>query len=156
MFKPGWKTYRTKYYIREPWVFARDVYHEFKYAFQRAIRGYDETVSWSIDGYLCEMLPIWLKELRDNKVAGALLKMYDEDTSSGFDGEITKGEDEVAYQYWADILTQMITGFEAGYKISSNEFLLMDNKHKEEYRKLTQQFNNGMHLFKKYFFNLWW
>jgi hypothetical protein len=144
--------YRTGYTITHPWNIYKGIRNEIKWAWQRVFRGYDNRIIWSLDYYLSEMLPIWLRELKQEK-AGIPTVCFEEDDWDNDKCEYKKGAIERACNKWDDILDGMIEGFEAhkkaeddctSWKIGTPEY--------EEYRK---KFNKGMDLFKEYFNCLW-
>jgi hypothetical protein len=108
-----------------------------KWAFQRAIRGYSNKDVWSIDCFLCDIMPKMLRQLAKN-LNGCPTNLYDK-----------KNEDDECHK-WVKILEKMAEGFEAGQKINDMDF---DNE--QERKKLEKKFDKGMDLFKKYFFSLW-
>ena len=168
-----WKfTCRKKYYLTHPFIWLDDFYRSLKYAAQRAFRGWDDTVIWSIDDYLCEMLPVWLCRLKQDKL-GVPMEFSVEDD----DEELTQ-----ARTAWNAVLDEMIAGFEAGGKITRNELPIheqaeeMVSHYKEDgserfynaldrlggmdrIRHETEElgiiFNHGMELFHRHFFDLW-
>jgi len=105
-----------------------ELFRHLKWAWQRAYRGWDDTVVWSIDYYLAQYMPIWLRKLKEDK--------------KGIPIGLTEEE-------WSVILYKITTGFEVAYKIIEMDY----DGHGQEiaYKK----FEEGMDLFKEYFFSLW-
>lgn len=103
-------------------------FKEVKYFFQRGIRGWCDRDLWSIDYYLCYIIPPMLRKY--NKIR------------SGYPHFLTDKQ-------WGKIIKTMADGFEA-MKIIDNEF----PSDKEE-KELEKKFNEGMKLFVKYFRHLW-
>ena len=175
--------YKFSYYIFHPWKIIEEFYYKIKYFLQRGFRGWDDTILWSIDYYLAEMMPIWLKKFKKN---------------------LHWHPAELTEEKWDEILDKIIAGFEAGYRIASDdskawdeiweewekrypdeemfqhipykelpggrEYFKMksnpkwddlqkelnyDKKKQKEYDKNLKIFNEGIDLFKEYFFNLW-
>lgn len=144
---------------------------KFKHAWQRAVRGYDDTAIWNFDSWLCELAP---KILSDQKRAGVSYPATME----------TLGE-------WNKILDQIILGFNSGtriinsdapfvWEIQSTILKMEETRDKTEsfdelmsridncvnsmsnnplYEKdiaaLYSEFYSGMKLLVKHFFSLW-
>jgi hypothetical protein len=160
----------------------RDVKNEIKWAYQRVFRGWDDRVIWSIDWYLAEYLPVWLEELKNSKHGCPMIMVPEGDDSTeytdddwnivkenwnktidimidGFraakeimDGEfpswdIYHNEYEKRYGEWD------MHDHEKGHKLME-ELNTWDGIKKEE-AAIMVRYNEGMDLFKKYFFNLW-
>jgi hypothetical protein len=107
--------YRTGYTITHPWNIYKGIRNEIKWAWQRVFRGYDNRIIWSLDYYLSEMLPVWLRELKQEK-AGIPTVCFEEDDWDNDKCEYKKGAIERACNKWDDILDGMIEGFEAHKK----------------------------------------
>ena len=132
----------TKYYLTHPWVWMADLFRAFKFASQRAFRGWDDTVIWGVDYYLAEYMPVWLKALKEKKTETPLA-CFTEDELQG--DAITPETEERAIKRWNEILDKIIVGFEAAYQME-------EWKHTDE---LQTQFDEGFKLFHEYFFSLW-
>lgn len=117
--------------------FIPDSIREIKWAFQRAIRGYSNKDVWSIDYFLCDIMPKMLRKLAKDSF-GCPTDLYD-----------NKNKEDECHK-WLKVLEKMAEGFEAGQKINDMDF---DNE--QERKKLEKKFDKGMDLFKKYFFSLW-
>jgi len=109
-------SYRWQYYMFHPWEIFVETGRAIKWAWQRVTRGWDDRVTWSIDGYLCRMMPQWIKMLKENK-GGIPMSMFDEDQWDDKEHDWKEGEDERAKERWNNILDEIVVGFEAGYKI---------------------------------------
>jgi len=130
-----WKfSYAKWWYITHPWVWVNDLLRNLKWAAQRVFRGYDDTVIWSIDWYLCMYMPIWLRTLKEKKV--------------GYPSSFYENGGEEA---WDKVLDEMIAGFEAGFKYADSPFELNN----DEIKAVKEQWSKGMDLFKEHFFSLW-
>jgi len=154
--------YKASYILLRPHMLAREAYLRLKWAWQRVFRGWDDRVIWSIDHHLCEMLPVWLRELKKNK-RGVPVSFHE----NGWE------------QAWDCVLDEMILGFGAGEKIIRSELPIykeMDEacpscgfkefsdrvdefggikQIEKEYAELYDIFNEGFEKFREYFFNLW-
>jgi hypothetical protein len=148
-FPNGIAQYRAFYALTHPWLIVGFCLREVKYAWQRVF-SFDERIVWSIDYYLAEMIPLWLKRLKENKI-GTPYEMYDQSDWNPEKSQYVDGADEKAREKWDITLGQMIEGFEA-YKKISDESLWERNP---EYAGLKEKFDNGMQLFVKHFGNLW-
>jgi hypothetical protein len=142
-FPNGCCNYNVYHILTHPWKAFEYWGDEIKYAWQRVFNKYDERVAWSIDGYLTEMMPKWIRELKQNGY-GVPMSMFDgmnHDENYCYSEE----DEKIAHKKWGDILDNIIEGFEAGKKIQ--EF--------EDSEEIIKKFDDGFDLFKKYFFNLW-
>jgi hypothetical protein len=135
--------YDNLYLLTHPWEFARCLGWETKYAWQRAMRGWDDTVAWDIGLWLCMFMPIWIRRLKEQK-HGVPYRLFPDQTR-----DPTKEELEKAEKKFNQILDDIAAGFEAGYKIMDLGFP------EEEYDELQAQFDHGMELFCEFFFDLW-
>jgi hypothetical protein len=156
------------------------------WAWQRVYRGWDDSAIWSIDSYLVEMLPEMIDKLRDAKKGypGSMLT-DDLKHLSGSDldeacfnkwvnilNQIANGFraaekildgggpawDEYFNEYhklYGDNLSRCSTE-DMSKRDEIWERLNMDERLKLEQDQLYEEYNNGMDLFKEYFFNLWW
>ncbi len=140
---------RFSHYLKYPKLLYADLTSNIRWMFQRAFRGYDDRVLWSIDEYLSDMLPIWITQLRDNGMGIPSEIFKPEDYSD----ECYNVPDEVfehRREEWKIILTKIIEGFKAT-EIIYHPYGLLPEEVKEAERK----FSVGMDLFKKYYFGLW-
>lgn len=174
--------YRTSYLLLRPHKLLCELLRETKFAWQRVIRGWDDTVWWSLDDYICRVCLHSLKQLRAN--------------GYGYPSEMKSPEE------WDKVLDQMIDGFAAADEIindtekfpvwkerdrrwkelhSDDSWVLWEkamdsefyemkthidmekieadldfwNQHQREYNAAMERFNRGINLFKEYFFALW-
>lgn len=125
-----------------------------KLALQRVKKGYSDEDIWDFADFLCEMLPLAIREYKISKTTcgGCPGNLYDKDT---INNECHK---------WHTILEEMAQGFEAGKEINETNFKykkeMKDGSYTYEYdekraKLLTDKYNHGMKLFAKYFFCLW-
>lgn len=126
-----------------------DTKYEIRWAWQRVVRGFDDSMVWNHHSYHSEQTAKILRQLAEHKV-GCPGELYD--------GK--KKNDEC--HKWRDILVQMAEGFEAATAIDNMEFYTenkkgeYDSKASEKKRKvLENKFDKGMSLYVKYYFNLW-
>ena len=135
--------------------------YEIKWAWQRVFRGYDDTSVWNLYHHISEQLPKILRQLKNNHL-GCPGELFD-----------NKAKKNKECHKWEDILEKMARGFDAAVKIGNNEYMKEIKLKKPEkdifgkdsytgykydkkcYNKLYKEFEEGMELFKKYFFNLW-
>jgi hypothetical protein len=122
---------------------------ELRWAWQRVTRGWDDTVTWSIDMHLNEMLPQWLRILRDYGL-GAPGCMIDPEDWDDEKCKYKPGALERAEARWHDILTRMIDGFEAGYRLDRFEW-----QNDDERKQLEAQLDEALKLFAEYYRCLW-
>ena len=134
---------------------------EIEWAWQRVFRGYDDRMIWDLHFYLSEYLPKIIRKLAKN--------------AYGYPASINK-KDKKEFKNikdWKNTLEKIAKGFDAAGKIDRDEFMkkiklkkprkdmfgedsYIDYKvDKKYYKQLTKEFNVGIELFKKYFFNLW-
>lgn len=131
-------TYNKKHYLTHPWLYLVDIWYELKWALQRVWRGWDDRVIFSLDEYLCEMIPVWVRTIKrcDVGVPGCFF------TDETFIDPTPEQERE-AREKWHWMLDEIAAGFEAGRNVCDY------NKAKEA------KFDRAMDLFREHFFNLW-
>lgn len=54
---------RLRYYLTKPWRFFRELYYSFKYAWQRATKGYSFYDSMDMDDFLLHTIPGMLRDI---------------------------------------------------------------------------------------------
>lgn len=104
-----------------------------KFAYQRVVRGYDDTAYWSLDTYLAEMLVPIMTWYRDNDP-----HMMSKDF--GVEEYFTREEQ-------VEVYNKMITAFQS----------MIDYDHLiEDYTpELQDKVDEGLQLFAKYFRGFW-
>lgn len=159
-------SYPRRYYLTHPLKLIEDVNRNIKWSSQRVIRGWDDRVVWSIDIYLGKNIPVWLRQLKEDKAG------------------VPIGETEESWDQKLDI---MIEGFEAALAVSLDDLpifkemsVMMDEaqddpdfqrsmemygtlyqelggpaRYERELRELDSKFKYGAQMFIDYFFNLW-
>ena len=135
--------------------------YEIKWAWQRIFRGYDDTTVWNLHSQISIYLP---KILRDLK------KIHHGCPSELFDNKAKKNKE---CHKWENVLEKMANGFDAARKLDENEYMkkitlkkprkdmfgedsYTDYKYdKKHYNRLYKEFEEGIELFKRWYFNLW-
>lgn len=135
---------------------------EIIWAWQRVFRGYDDRITWGLNDWLNENLPKILRKMK------SFVHGY---PSTPFKKKIKNDIDSI--KEWKNILEQMAKGFESAEKISDKEYMkkiklkkarkdmfgqdsYIDYKFdKKYYNKLYKEFEKGIDLFKRWYFNLW-
>ena len=113
---------------------------EIKWAYQRVVRGYDDTAVWSLVDYLSDIIPVITRKLKNgNCYSFQLPSVYGKRT----------GDDK--YNKWHEILEDIAIGFEANAKIREEIVIKGD----AEYEELNKLWKKGSKLFIKYFNELW-
>lgn len=112
--------------------------------FYRGKNGYSYMDAWSVDYYLCDVI-IGLVKLLKTNLHGAPSNLFD-------------NEAENPTWKWEEILDKIIEGFKAAHALLEMDY--MDGCHSREewepkQKALEAKYNEGMDLFKEYFFNLW-
>ena len=113
----------------EQYLNPKTYYRAAKYFVQRGLRGWADCDTWSLDDYLNEVLP----------EAIGHLKYHTHSTPMG----LTKEE-------WSKILTEIQAGFFASKALSCFCYGTEDQQ-----IELTELKNKGLHLFAKWYENLW-
>lgn len=125
-----------RYYIRK-------IYNETKWACQRVFRGWDDRISWSIDYYLAENMPLWLLEI----------KKY-----GGYPSSLESKEE------WDAILDKIIEGFRTHKRYADADIEIMgEDDSILPFEEIVSRIDavlkvrdEGLELFIKYFDHLWW
>jgi hypothetical protein len=125
------------------WNRLDDFLRKTKWAYQRAYRGWDDTVVWSVDVWLGEIMPDILNRFKESK--GVPNSFFNDPFNNASDEEWRK-----ARMLWDAELDRMIAGFLSGKKISDGDW-----KDKQEKEELEKRFKSGMESFTKHYFDLW-
>jgi hypothetical protein len=138
--------YRPRYYLTHPWEVFSELYLELKWAWQRVFRGWDDRVIWSLDYYLCEHLPQWLRMLKEDK-QGCPVEMF----SDPYKTEYSDEEFDEAKKRWDDLLEEMAQGFEAGKDYIENNFPAWKLFHDEDRKRFGHEkgYDNSVDYFIK-------
>ena len=136
------------YLVTHPWFILQEWGRRIKWAWQRAFRGWDDTVIWSIDYYLAEMLPVWIRQLKEDKhgVPGMIFTKKELSNPNGISDKASKRAEKV----YDNILEEIAIGFEAYIKMNDT----CDYK-SEEYKAEEGKFKRAFYLLEKYFGTLW-
>ena len=119
--------YTKRYYLTHPHKFVADIWRNMKWTWQRATRGWDDRVVWSIDHHLFEMMPQWLRKLKDTK-HGTPIWCFDAVGANWNDEDYSYSENEyeLAEKHFDAILEMMAIGFEAGLKVITSDLDIYD------------------------------
>ena len=125
--------------INQPFRKIGRVIHRAKY-------GWNDEDVWDFDNYLAKI------------IIGGLTRLKKDCHSCPNEFFHENEEDEC--KKWKDVLDLIILGFEAHLKITNMEYFKKYAygkfyKDEEELKRLENQFDEGMNLFKKYFKHLW-
>jgi hypothetical protein len=144
--------YRASYTITHPWVIIDYAFRQTKYAFQRAFRGWDDTVIWSIDYYIAEMLPLWMRGLKKDKMGVPSMLFHEGDEIVHEDGSVFPSDETMnaRRKEWDEIVEKVAVGFES--YIAREEYKF---KTKEEEAELVKKFEEGFDLLRKYWGCFW-
>ena len=140
-----WKSF-DKCFSMKPWYAIPRWFSDMKFriicAYERVRYGYDRTWTWGLDWQLAEKLPKILRDMQKSL--------------HGYPGDCKNTKE------WKKIVEKIALGFESAYKLLELEYMIDDSKNKGHYKedkkmrkKLEKQFDEGMKLFHKYFFDLW-
>jgi hypothetical protein len=137
--------YNWWYLIGHPWVIISESYYELKYAFQRAIRGWDDKMARSIDATLSKIIPQLIADLKKGN-HGVPWSMFPDNIEVG---EETPEQFKEASEKWDKILDEIAEGFQ--YYHDNQYECWTDDEHKILMEKLEKSFN----LLQEYFTALW-
>jgi len=143
----GWQ-----WYLRHPFEFLKDVGRNIEWMFQRIFRGWDNRVTWALDDYLNEMIPVWLEKLIKDKQGVPDRMFSEEDEFQDEDGVVQykEGALERGEQEYNEVLRKIIAGFKANVEMDNIEFITKE-QYLEEYGRLEVVFDEGMRLFHEYY-----
>jgi hypothetical protein len=108
-----------------------------KWFFQRGKKGYSDCDVWGFDSYLFEVIIGGLEQLKNNH-CGCPSDLFDNNK---------KGDE---CWKWVEVLDKIINGFKAAERIIDYDYDIETG-----YGGLKKEFDEGIELFKKYFFGLW-
>ena len=113
-----WAIYR--YFNHSPWGSPRRIYNETKFILQRARRGWADSDTWSLYGYLDSWMPAALRHLKEHKHGVPTCMFVLGDTVVGGDWQGNPSEEGMvrAEARWDAIMDKMIEAFEASKRIS--------------------------------------
>jgi hypothetical protein len=156
-------------------------FRHIKWAIQRVYRGWDDRVLWNVDAYLAQMIPLWLIELKKKESCPILFSEDKPELPSYSDNDWASNKQEWDNIVDKIILgfraaEKLIDGdspawdkFFEEYSKRYGSYDFNDQKQQEtllkelgtyeaqieEEKQLLSQFNDGIELFRKYFFNFW-
>lgn len=142
--------YNLWYLIWHPWIIISEVWEEIEMAWQRAIKGWDDRQTWSVDYYYSKILSELLskyKEVNNGVPANVIMDVCGKDYEFGSESQ---EQFKKASELWDSILTEMIDGFAYYYDHKKNYY-----EH-ENYDLVEKKIKRSLELFSKYFENLWW
>jgi len=144
--------YSAYHALTHPHVLLADLSRQIKWAWQRVFRGWDDRVSWSIDCYLDDYLPLWIERLIKYKKGIPVSMFKDEDYVEGSPNYEIKDESLAIRKKEFDAILQKIAdGFRLHKKIIDLEFEYDTPEDKEAREK----FNTAFDLFKEHYESLW-
>ena len=165
--------YVATYALRHPLKYIRHWLYEIKFFFQRGWRGWADRDTWSIDYYLSSILPGALRHLQEHSHTYVEQEGMTEEEAvaewgrilhaiaDGFEASVKLDEGEyIVYTIPPDYSQPMFLPLDS----SDSSYVEMNPKCMGEVDKeatqanrqaLFTQWEEGIDLFKKHFFNLW-
>ena len=147
--------YNWWYLIWHPWVIVREVWEEITFAWQRALRGWDDRQTWGVDYSYSKILGeliLRFKELNNAVPIPVIEKVTGEEYVLGEKGE-TPEQFQEACDLWDDILEEMAEGF-LYYHEHKYDY---DYENYNEHEKiLSKKIERSLELFSEYFRHIWW
>lgn len=143
--------FRPSYILFRPFLIISESADRIKYACQRVYRGWDDTVVWSIDTWLDDIMPQLLQRLIETKHGTPFMYFPNNYGGSGeYDDEIEK---KASRDYEND-LRLIIRGFNASKEMDDLVFLNRE-QFESKTKELQQEFEMGMYLLIKLYKTLW-
>lgn len=127
-----------------------EFFRKIKWAYQRVVRGWDDTAAWSVDQWLDEMMPDILNTLKLEKIGTPSAIFTDDEMDEN--GNVSKENQRKAHERWDKELDKMIAGFVCSKKLRDLDYNWRD---KEEEQAIKKVFDEGMQSFVKYYHSLW-
>jgi len=121
------------------------------HALQRVVRGWDDTVVWSVDYWLDDIMPDILLRLMKDK-HGTPVKFFECFGDDKWD--YSDAETEVAGMLWEAELWKMIAGFLASKEIEDFDYEGSED-YKIKYERLDTIRKIGMSSFVEHYKSLW-
>jgi len=119
-----------KYYLRHPIEFLSQIGMCLKFTYQRVVRGWDDSVIWSIDYHIAEMLPLWVRALKERS-RGIPLDFFDDPNAT----EQTDEEEATAQKRYHKMLEEIAEGFEAAAKLQAGPGPAYDELYEEWHKR---------------------
>lgn len=111
-FPDGIFGYNAFHALTHPLIIIKGCINEVRWAWQRVFRGWDDRVIWSIDIYLSEMIPLWLKKLKQYR-HGVPSCMFGTNNWNRYScKDFFPGTEDTARRRYDIILNYIIEGFE--------------------------------------------
>ena len=144
-FPDGIFGYNAFHALTHPLIIIKGCINEVRWAWQRIFRGWDDRVVWGIDTYLAEMIPQWMRKLKEDKHGFPALMFGDNNWNKFSNDHFFPGTEETAVRRYELILDTIIEGFETYAKA-------------ERYRRTPEddrKIDNAMKFFVEYFPTFW-
>jgi len=139
---PWWK--RVYYWFYRRMSGIRNLKRDIECFYYRGKNGYSYMDVWDFDYYLCDVITNGLKLFKANLHGGP--------------HELFDNAAENPTWEWEEVLDKIRDGFIAGKSLMDMDYMDGCNTREEwepKQKKLVDTFNEGMDLFKEYFFHLW-
>ena len=146
-FEFDFLSYNTKYLLTHPWIIFDSIWREVRFAWQRAVRGWDDKAIWSIDVYLSGQIPQLVRRLKE-VTHGTPTEMFEEGDWDEEKYEYKEGTLEIAAAKWNGVLDEIAEGFEEYYALSVGY-----NCSQEAWE--SEKFLRAFDLLKEHFPSLW-
>lgn len=128
----------------------KDIGREIKWAYQRVVRGWDDTAVWSVDQWLDGMMPDILNTLKLEKQGTPSVFFMDDEIDEN--GNVSEENHKKAHERWNKELDKMIGGFVASRKLRDLDYNWRDKREEQAIKKV---FDEGMQSFVKHYHSLW-
>ena len=136
--------------LKNPWLLVEGAFLEIKWAWQRVFRGWDDRVVWSIDYYLAENIPMWLKQLKETN-SGVPTTMFKPEDYIDENYNVSKETMERGGNEFNAILDEIILGFNMYIDMADLNIPYNTPKYKEA----EKIFEKGFELLQEHFSSLW-
>ena len=140
--------YRPTHTLSHPWKGVAEIWRQIKWAMQRVFRKFDDRVVWSIDQHLSEMIPQWMRQLKN--VRHGVPNMMFQEGDCLKDGNVSNKALEKRGKEYDIILEKIAKGFDNYIKMQDRYDFESD-----EYKKLQKEFDEGFDLFRQYWGTFW-
>jgi hypothetical protein len=139
---------RPTYTLTHPLKTLEEIGRQIKWANQRILRQWDDRVCWGIDHHLSEMIPQWVRQLKEVRHGVPMMMFQEGDCLK--DGNVSDRALEKRGKEYDIILEKIAEGFESYNKMNDRY-----DFESESYKELGAKFEEGFELFHKYFNALW-
>ena len=127
------------------------MFNEIRYFIQRGKRGYSDRDLWSFCDYLCEIIPKGIREYKNG--IGCPEEFWDKEAKNNECHKWHEAIEEIAQGFEAIKEIENSIGCQYKKEVKDNAYIFEYDKKRAEL--LTQKFEKGMDLFKRYFLSLW-